>query len=326
MAPDERDLTCANGDVWLDPAMTATLLTLALSLPLADPACDAAFERLRSEGSVEGAYVSHVAFAKADVGDGQGRWFLIDTGANRSALDRGVATALGLADEGATTVEGTAGVVHVSSTTVPRFTLGGLSMPLSPTVSDLSGLAGPNGEPVAGILGGDAFGRSVLTLDFERGRLAIAPASEASRTAGACGRGVDVRDDNGIPRMQGEVDGRPVWLRYDSGAGLFESPHLWINLSQPQHAEILDGREAGEPIARLGGSGTGGQVSLPVHQGASFRLGTLEWSAPRLIVQPPQGYFAREEAVGFLGNAAFKPYGLVVIDYPGGRLSVPPAR
>lgn len=291
----------------------------------ADPACAAAFETLRTEGSVEAAYVAHVAFVKADAGDGEPRWFLVDTGANRSALDAGVARALDLPDEGATTVEGTGGVVEVASTTVPRFTLGPVTTRLSPTVSDLSGLAGPDGAPVAGILGSDLFGDRVLVFDFERDRLALAGRGPAATKAAECGRGTAMQDDNGIPRVAGELDGRPVELRYDSGAGLFDDPHLWINLSQPQHAAILNGREAGEPLQVLGGSGTGGSVRLPVHAAGRFRLGGVEWAEPRLIIQPPQGYFARPEAVGFLGNAAFRPFGMVVIDYPGGRLTVPPA-
>lgn len=301
------------------------MLSILLALSAADPTCLTAFERLRTEGSVEAAYVAHVAWAKADLGDGQGRWFLIDTGANRSALDRGVATTLGLPDEGATTVEGSAGVIQTASTTIPRFILGRLSLSLSPTVSDLSGLAGPNGEPVAGILGSDAFGRSVLVFDFERGRLAVGPAGEAAETAAACGRGVPMTDDNGIPRVEGRIDGHPVALRYDSGAGLFNSPYLWINLSEPQFATVLAGREPGEPVQVLGGSGTGGQLRLPVHLAARFQLGGMEWREPRLIIQPRQGYFSREEAVGFLGNAALRPFGMVVVDYPGGRLTVPPA-
>jgi hypothetical protein len=291
----------------------------------ADLTCAAAFEALRTRDSVEAVYVAHVAWVRADPGDGQPRWFLVDTGANRSALDAGVARALGLADEGATTVEGAAGVVETSSTTVPRFTLGPVTTRLSPTVSDLSGLSGPNGEPAAGILGSDLFGQRVLTLNFARGRLALAPAGEASATAAACGRSAPMRDDNGIPRVTGELDGRPIDLRYDSGAGLFDDPHLWINLSQPQHAAILDGRDPGEPLEVLGGSGTGGSVRLPVHAAERFRLGGIEWTGPRLIIQPPQGYFARPEAVGFIGNAAFRPFGMVVIDYSQGRLTVPPA-
>lgn len=306
-------------------AIDGGMLFLAAALSLADCACAAAFETLRGDGAVEAAYMAHVAFVKADAGDGTPRWFLVDTGANRSALDAGVARTLGLPDAGATTVEGTAGVVEVASTTVPRFTLGPVTARLSPTVSDLSGLAGPGGEPVAGILGSDLFGERVLTFDFERGRLALAPAGEAAATAAACGRSAPMRDDNGIPRLTGELDGRPVELRYDSGAGLFDDPHLWINLSQPQHAAVLDGRDPGEPLQVLGGSGTGGSVRLPVYAAERFRLGGVEWAEPRLIVQPPQGYFARPEAVGFLGNAAFRPFGLVVVDYPGGRLIVPPA-
>ncbi|WP_374516417.1 retropepsin-like aspartic protease [Brevundimonas sp.] len=301
------------------------LQTLILSLAAVEPTCAAAFETLRTDGAVDAAYVAHVAFVRADPGDGEPRWFLVDTGANRSALDAAVARALNLPDEGGTTVEGTGGVVEVSSTTVPRFTLGPVTTRLSPTVSDLSGLAGPEGAPVAGILGSDLFGQRVLTLDFERNRLALSAAGEASAAAAACGRSAPMGDDNGIPRVTGELDGRPVELRYDSGAGLFDDPHLWINLSQPQHAAILDGRDAGEPLEVLGGSGTGGSVRLPVYAAGRFRLGGIEWAEPRLIVQPPQGYFARPEAVGFIGNAAFRPFGLVVVDYPGGRLTVPPA-
>jgi hypothetical protein len=301
------------------------LQTLILSLAAVEPTCAAAFETLRTDGAVDAAYVAHVAFVRADPGDGELRWFLVDTGANRSALDAAVARALHLPDEGGTTVEGTGGVVEVSSTTVPRFTLGPVTTRLSPTVSDLSGLAGPDGAAVAGILGSDLFGQRVLTFDFERDRLALSAAGEASAAAAACGRSAPMGDDNGIPRITGELDGRQVELRYDSGAGLFDDPHLWINLSQRQHAATLDGRDAGEPLEMLGGSGTGGSVRLPVFAAGRFRLGGIEWAEPRLIVQPPQGYFARPEAVGFIGNAAFRPFGLVVVDYPGGRLTVPPA-
>lgn len=299
------------------PLMIAALAAL-------DPACDAAFEHLRTHGAVEARYVAHVAYVRADPGDGQSRWFLIDTGANRSALDAGVARRLGLPDEGRTVVEGSAGVIEVSSTTVPHLTVGALSSPLSPTVSDLSGIAGPDSEPVAGILGSDLFGDRVLTFDFERGQLALADETAASRLAAACGRSVAMVDDGGIPRVRGEIDGRVVELRYDSGAGLFDSPLLWINLSQPQHLTLLAGADPGEPIQVLGGSGAGGQLRLPVYRAGRFELGGITWSDPRLIVQPPQGYFARPEAVGFIGNAAFWPFGLVVIDYPGGRVSVPP--
>lgn len=301
--------------------MIAALLASLLAPP-PDAACDAAFERLRARNAVEAAFVAHVAYVRADPGDGRPRWFLIDTGANRSALDAGVVRSLDLPDLGATTVEGTAGVVQTSTTRLESLTLGDLTASLSPTVSDLSGLAGPGGEAVAGILGSDLMGGRVLVLDFERDRLAISTGSETDAAA-ACGISVPIRDDNGIPRLEAEVDGQALPLRYDSGAGIFDSPHLWLNLSEDQFARVRGDRPAAPPVMTLGGGGTGGALSLPVHMGATARMGDLEWSEPRLIVQPRQGYFAREDAVGFIGNAAFRPFGLLVVDYPGGRLILP---
>ncbi|HZW16946.1 MAG TPA: retropepsin-like aspartic protease, partial [Brevundimonas sp.] len=163
------------------------MIQLLLALAAPEPTCATAFETLRTEGSVEAVYVAHVAFARADLGDGVGRWFLIDTGANRSAVDAGLALSLGLPEEGATTVEGSAGVIQASSTTVPRFAMGDLSTRLSPTVSDLSGLVGPEGEPVAGILGSDAFGDRVLTFDFQRSRLALGAPGPIAAAVAACG-------------------------------------------------------------------------------------------------------------------------------------------
>lgn len=289
-----------------------------------DANCAAAFERLRGHGAAPAAYVDHVAFAQVDLGDGRPRWMLIDTGANRSALDRATAAELGLPLGETTRVEGTAGVITVPTTTLPRLSLGEIETALSPTVSDLSGLAGPGGAPVAGILGSDAFGDRVLVLDFERRSLGLAAPGRGAE-AGACGRAVAIENDNGVPRLAGSIDGRTVELRYDSGASLFDSPHLWLNLSEPQFRQVRGEADPGPPTAILGASGAGGQMTLKAWTAGVFRLGGLEWREPRLIVQPSQGYFARPEAVGFIGNAAFEPFGLVVIDYSAGRIVVPPA-
>lgn len=298
------------------------LLTAMASL--ASP-CDAAFESLRSEGSVEALYVAHVAYARADLGDHVPRWVLIDTGANRTAIDRGVATTLGLQASGTVQVEGTGGVISAAETRLERVTIGDLVVSLTPTVSDLSGLTGPSGESVDGILGGDAFGQSVVVLDFERSRIAITPSGTSAALAARCGRGLDLTDDNGIPALEAHVGGALLSLRYDSGAGLFRDPRLWINLTEDQHKVTVSGQTSADPVQTLGGSGTGGQLRLPVFDGGPVRMGDLSWPVSRLIVQPRQGYFARPDAIGFVGNAAFHPFGLVVIDYSRMRLVVPPA-
>ena len=303
------------------------LISLALSLLAADPTCDAAFETLRTTNVVEAGYSAHVGFVRARIGPhGEPVWLLLDTGANRSALDAGFAARSGLPVLAGSQVEGTAGVIEAGGTRVEDLRLGDLALPtIEPTTSDLSGLQGPGGEAAVGILGSDALAGLVITLDFANGRIAIAPPSEASARAAGCGRAVPTTDDNGILRLEAVIDGEALPLRYDSGAGLFEDPHVWINLSQGQWAQVRGDRPETAPMATLGGSGTGGQVSLPVHAGGRLEIGPLAWDEPRLIVQPAQGYFARPEAVGFVGNALFWSQGMVTIDYPGHRLILPPS-
>lgn len=301
-------------------------IRLALSLFAADPGCAAAFETLRTANAVESAYVAHVGFVRARIGEaGEPVWLVLDTGANRSALDAGFAARAGLPVLEGSQVEGSAGVIEAGGTRVEDLRLGELTLPvLEPTTSDLSGLQGPGGEAAVGILGSDALSGLVVTLDFAGGRIAVAAPSETAARAAECGRTVATRDDNGMVRLDTVIDGQAVPLRYDSGAGLFEDPNVWINLTQGQWAQVRGARPETAPIATLGGSGTGGQLSLPVHLGGRLEIGPLAWDAPRLIVQPLQGYFARPEAVGFVGNALFRSQGMVVIDYPGHRLILPP--
>lgn len=303
------------------------MLSLALSLLAADPACDAAFETLRTANVVESGFSAHVGFVRARIGPGGDPvWLLLDTGANRSALDAGFAARAGLPGLEGSRVEGSAGVIEAGGTRVEDLRLGDLALPtIEPTTSDLSGLQGPGGEAAVGILGSDALAGLVVTLDFAHGRIAVARSSEVSARAAGCGRTIAVRDDNGILRLDAVIDGEALPLRYDSGAGLFEDPHVWINLTGDQWARVRGARPQTPPIATLGGSGTGGSVSLPVHLGGRLEIGPLAWDEPRLIVQPAQGYFARPDAVGFVGNALFWSQGVVAIDYAAGRLVFPPA-
>jgi len=303
------------------------LIGLALSLLAADPACDAAFETLRTMNVVESGYSAHVGFVRARIGpDAEPVWLLLDTGANRSALDAGFAARAGLPVLAGSQVEGSAGVIEAGGTRVEDLRLGDLALPVvEPTTSDLSGLRGPGGEPAVGILGSDALAGLVVTLDFAHGKIAIAPPGAAAAEAAGCGRAVATRDDNGIPRLDAVIDGETLPLRYDSGAGLFEDPHVWINLSQGQWTQVRGERSEMAPITTLRGAGAGGPLTLPVHVGGRLEIGPLAWDQPRLIVQPAQGYFARPEAVGFVGNALFWSQGMMTIDYPGRRLIFPPA-
>jgi len=305
------------------PLVLALLAAPAAHAGTTDPSdpCAAVFAQARA-GAAEAAFSGYVGFARVRL-DGDGpHWMLVDTGANRSALDAGLAGRLGLPELGQQQVEGSAGVIRTGSTRLQRLELGAATIEgLSPTVSDLSGLVGPDGEPVAGILGSDAFIGRLLLLDFAGGRIGLTPADPA---AGSCDRAIPFTLDNGMVRYTASLDGQPVDLRHDSGAGLFETTETYVNLTEAQHAAVA-GPAPGEPAAHFSGSGAGGTVSLAVYRAGRFELGPVTRDAPWLIVQPRQGYFAREDAIGFVGNYVFWAEGVLLFDYPAGRVILPPA-
>jgi hypothetical protein len=67
-------------------------------------------------------------------------------------------------------------------------------------------------------------------------------------------------------------------------------------------------------------TGIGGEVTLGIARITSFDLGPLHFSDPRVVIQPPVGYFARPDAVGFVALNLFEPGGWLTLDYPNGRL------
>lgn len=288
--------------------------------------CAALFTKAFARDAVASRFLSYVPFAPVTIG-GQGPyWFLLDTGANRSAIDSALARDLGLKVLGAQTVEGSAGTIQTGSVRVPALKIGKVSARnVEPTTQDFSGLVGPDGAKVSGILGSDVMRAFVVMLDFKGERIALRkPGGEAALAR--CGRVLPFQLDNGMVLYDARIDGAPVKLRHDSGAGLFKTDEAYVNVTEDQHRPLAAATPDARPVATLGGSGVGGSVKLPVYRAGSLEIGAFRREAPKLIVQPKQGYFARPDAVGFVGDYVFWPEGGMIFDYPGRRVILPAAR
>lgn len=267
---------------------------------------------------------NHVGFVEGTIGGAGPYWFLVDTGASRSALDSAVADALGLAAGGPVRVQGSAGEVEARSVRVEDLRLGGgAPLALAPTVYDLSGSLAPEGAKIAGILGFDVLKDQAVLVDVAGGRVAFAPTAEAlADLAGATV--VPFELDNGIPRLRAEIDGLPVELRLDTGAALGPGPTVFVNVTEAVYERLKAADPTLQPHRHFTATGTGGAtLRLPVVKVARLRLGDVTVEAPQLIVQPKVGYFARPDAVGFLGAYSLAGRRFVV-DYPGRRLILLP--
>ncbi len=259
----------------------------------------------------------NLLFVEADLGE-ERILCLIDTGATASAIDSALAQRLGLESAGETSVLGTTGEFIAPTVRVPSVAFVGFaSPPIEPTSYDLSGMLAPEGRRVGMILGYDALRRVILGVDFERAR--VAALAKPPRHAWSVPMSLEER----VPILEAALEGEPVRLRIDTGASLFETDRIYINMTEAGFEAALKGAAPPRPVERLTGTGAGGaSVELPVHELGSFALGGREMGPVRVIVQPRAGYFAREDALGFVSNNLLRRLGRIAFDYPGGRLLI----
>jgi hypothetical protein len=257
--------------------------------------------------------------------DGKGPyWFLLDTGASRSALDDDVARDLRLVPAQATSVQGSAGTIEVQAVHLPQLELGETRVRgLEPTVYDLSGSLAPEGQTITGILGHDAMKDHAVLFDTARGRVVFAPvASQLAELADAAV--IPFTLDNNIPLLPARINGLEVRLRLDTGASLGTADATYVNVTESVYERLKEADPTLTPTHYFTASGTGGTIRIPVVPAQTFELGERSFDRPFLIVQPRTGYFANENAVGFIGAYVLQGTGGFIVDYPARRLIILP--
>ncbi len=249
---------------------------------------------------------------------GAPRLALLDTGANASAIDPRVSRHLAVLRT--TEVVGTTGSLAAEVVLVSDLRLGELALPdLHATRRDLAGLLAPDGRKVDLILGSDAFLELALTLDFHRSRLEAGAATHRDDA-----HSVPMLLDHGIPTLPARLGDLAVVLRIDTGASLFETEDVYVNVPTSTWDALRERTPELSPTSHLQGTGADGKtVELPVARLARVRIGPLDLESVFVIVQPPEGYFASPAAVGFVGNNYLEKLGRVTLDFRAGRFRAP---
>jgi predicted aspartyl protease len=273
--------------------------------------------------SVEFIYYQRCIFVKMLANSREELLFLLDTGASRSAIDRTAAERSGIPISGTDSVEGTAGIITVQKGHVDRLSRGEAGATgLDVTIQDLGGTLAPPGMRVDGILGYDFLRSFSVAIDFTHHTLRFSP--HPARVSFAMAKSADVVPvvlDNGIPRVHGMLDDSiPLDLRLDTGASIFETTDIYLNVTEDTWKQLTRLDSALKPERYFTGSGAGGEIKLAVARIDKLRIGAISVPRPYVIVQPSVGYFARPDAVGFISNNLLEKYSPVVIDYLEGRL------
>jgi len=258
-------------------------------------------------------------------------YFIFDSGAGISAVDQALAAELHLPIIAHTELAGTAGVMTVNQVRITRIAplrrgriVDDLSWyGLTPTTQDLSAFHVPvPGAREAGLLGNDYLQNYVVQLQLDP------PLVEILRPTGFVPAGVDPQrfipfmlDDNGIVRVKATLDGwMNVDLRFDTGSATMTVEGPYLNVTTPMWEALRDRRPDYQVHDTLEATGIGGKLQLDVGTITSLDVGPLHFPQVKVVIQPPVGYFAIPDAVGFIALNLFQSNSWLTFDYPNGRL------
>lgn len=219
-------------------------------------------------------------------------WFVLDSGADVSVLDRSVLERYAnlpvleqvlMGDEGSTTSHPVVplGPFSLGSAETGQVTLERMTLPLM----DLSGISARVGVPVAGILGAELFARCVVRIDFATGKVALEPTDSFQSPDGAVNLAMDSqrRVLVGLQQADGPRQDRPFLLDTGSNLTLSMSSELaWRLRLEPPEAQRL-------PVMV---GGVGAQTNAYQGRIAQVHMGGFELLGPvatfeRRPVPPP---------------------------------------
>ena len=242
-------------------------------------------------------------------------WFILDSGAGSTVVDKTIANDLKLASIGKQTLTGVGGNAESAFRLADTLSLGRATLRnLIFSELDLSELGTDLKIKLGGILGADFFRRTVVAIDMNR------PAVEVyDRDAFALNSGgwLPLRFSNGHPAIEATAAGTPkAWYRVDTGSDGSVTFHTrfvksW-KLLEPGSAASVD----------LGG--VGGTISASSGNIPWFELAGHRFENPTVVFSTAdRGAFSDPYLAGNIGQVFMKPF-RVVLDFSGYRIALVP--
>jgi hypothetical protein len=199
-------------------------------------------------------------------------WFILDSGAGGCVVDLKQSQALGLPTEGHAKGTGAgAGTYDVTFARDLVFCVGRLKTSVDRTqVIDLSGVSGPEGKKLAGLLGYDFFERRITVIDYAQERLTIH--DPKTFNVGGLGDSMPMVLKRRVPFVKGKL----------TVAGGAASERDWLvdtGSGDVFNDEALAGARQKKEVS--GGRGLGKEFQVFVATADSLELGHFSFRQPR---------------------------------------------
>lgn len=243
--------------------------------------------------------------------------FLLNTSATHSAIDTRTADILRLAVLRKDSIEGTAGKEAVTVRKVDVLHVGDVAVKgLLVNTRDLSKSVSFNGTRIDGILGTDFLKNFAVNIDFKKSKLTFYNKVNIGKQ-----KSIPFEMIGGVPRFRSFMnDTLNTWLNYNSAIATETGRNVYVNVSYRQWKDIKNTCHNLAQVGYLHGMGVGGALYLQVVKLKSMQLDTLDIKLPYIVIQPEEGYFKREDAVGFFGNNLLEKYNNITLDFPRERM------
>jgi hypothetical protein len=276
-----------------------------------------------AQSTINFEYSQSLIFIKVKIDNKSDLLFLLNTAANTSVIDKRVAEALKLpVVKQLDSVEGTAGKEAVAIVKVRAMQIGKLVMrDMQVTRRNISKYINLRGQKPDGILGTDVLRNFAVIIDYKTYKIAF---QQAKIPAGRKKTiGFDMPE--GIPRFEILMnDSFSTYVHFNSGVSLAPSKETYINLSPEQWEEIQKHNSTLVPSKYLSGNGVGGNIYLEVIPIRCVELNNrIKLYNAYVILQPKEGYFKKDEAIGFFGNNLFEKFERVSIDFLSRQVVLP---
>jgi len=230
---------------------------------------------------------------------------ILDSGAEMTVVDAGLARAAGLESVGSVQARGTGGTQEASFASGVDLIVGDLELhDLTVAIVDLSALAPRLGRALPIILGKEVFNETVVDIDYPNRRIAFHDPDQWSYE-GVGARARLLEAEGGRTVSIAVEGGAPITVAFDIGQGaaltLFEN---YIDA-----AGLVDGR----PMSDHLGGGVGGARVSPLGRVASLTFGGVTFhDVPTTFAIDAEGAFDTTREAGNLGTDIFNRFHMIV--------------
>jgi hypothetical protein len=264
---------------------------------------------------------SNHVYVKAQVNGGEALWFIFDTGAGATVLDRARAEALGLPLQGQLEGRG-AGEKSVAVAMIPKasFTLPGAELVDQTIMAIPLGMISPyEGRPVDGILGFDLISRFVVKIDYAAKRLDLF--EPASYQYSGSGERIPITMEDNHPHVSADLK---VGERLVKGYFLIDTgARTALDLNRPfcEEHQLVD---AVRTIEGGFAAGVGGETRQRIGRTAELKLGKVVLNDVITgFSQDQKGAMASRDASGIIGGDVLRRF-TVIFDYSRNEMILEP--